>query len=228
MSGAKPTMVGRFFEEVIHCILGGKLTRDEDGDVCLQKEGVTVEVKSSGEKSSYGFRLDTEQIESNSRKIPFPFDHSWYVLIAYRNRTLPGGNGSRSTELAKHNSEASVRRYLSQAILWAVVIDITLVERWSETRPVSRKSILGHLGTKTVDIKCQEVWKLVENTATELEKLGFPPDQFKKICGTTEDVLTKKFKTGFPLVALLPASQVPMAKAIFRNRGIRLRRNKPQ
>jgi hypothetical protein len=97
---SRQNTVGRFFEVVGHELFGGELVRNGDGDICLWKSDTTVEIKSSGHQSSYGFRLDVGQIEHYERISNFPFSHAWYVFFAYRNRRRPRSGGKRVTELS--------------------------------------------------------------------------------------------------------------------------------
>ena len=93
-AGDKHTFVGQFFEEVSHHFLGGDLTRNDDGDICLWRTDTAVEVKSSSYQSSYGFRLGVEQIEHYERISVFPFTRSFYTLFAYRNPHMPSKTSS--------------------------------------------------------------------------------------------------------------------------------------
>jgi hypothetical protein len=89
----KRTFVGRFAEEMLREIIGGELTRDEFGDLCIWDRERAVEIKSSSVPSSYGFRLSVEQINNGRRVRNFPFQSVWYALFAYSNPNKVGEEG---------------------------------------------------------------------------------------------------------------------------------------
>lgn len=227
LSGSKQTFVGRFFEEVAHNILGGELCRDGDGDICIWRQRTTVEVKSSYVKSSYGFRLATEQIAEYERLAAFPFDRSWYMFFAYRNNQVKDTSGKRRNELAQHKSPVAVDKYLAEAVEWGLLVDLSVVSRWAAARPHSEKSILGHPGAKTVDLKCKELYRLTNGGLhQELTKLGFPPGEFGTLSGTVfcnvSPDLFSTYPVRFPLRVVLPSTEVRGVQRMLRRRGFPL------
>ncbi len=223
-SGARQGVVGEFFEQVAHRILGGDLSRDETGDLCLWKTRTAVEVKSSCYKSSYGFRLSVEQIEHYERVARFPFDRSWYLLFSYRNNRVVGEGGKRSTELSLHRSALGANHYLAEATLWGLLVDISIVSRWKEVVAHSTKSILGWPGKETVDLKCRELYPLTNGgLARGLGELGFSPLDFSALNGTIlAEIKPDMFRTfymRFPLRAVLPKRDAKSLQRILKLRG---------
>lgn len=224
MKGQKQPIVGDFFERLGHQIVGGELTRDETADICLWRRGVALEVKSSGYKSSYGFRLDIEQIEYYERASEFPFNRAWYLLFAYRNNRAT--SGKRRTELAKYTATASIDRYLAGAIQWGVLIDLSIVRRWKETLPRSTKSVMGHLGTETIDLKCEMVHSFSNGGFAEgLKELGLKPAEFVRLSGMIKAELPGNlFAVEFPLTIIMPSDKADSVHRGFNRRGFSLRR----
>ena len=228
--GAKHTFVGQFFEEVGHRILGGDLSRNEDGDVCLWRTQTSVEIKSSGSQSSYGFRLSVEQIEHYERISVFPFSRVWYMFFAYRNRSLRMKNGTRKTELAKYGDPLSINRYLAETILWCTIVDLSIISKWKEVLPISTKSIMGHLGKRTVDLKCGYVQEFSNGGfVSELTRLEFDPKKFSSISGTLKTTLEpdlfSKYSVEFPVTAILPVEEVTSFQRMLGCRGFRLKKS---
>ena len=227
--GDKQTFVGQFFEEVGHRILGGDLSRDADGDICLWRTETTVEVKSSGDQSSYGFRLSLEQIESYERARIFPFNRAWYMLFAYRNHSQRSGKGKRVTEFSKHVTPLSINNYLANTVSWCLVVDLSIISRWKETRPVSTKSIIGHLGTKTVDLKCRDIHSFANGELSlGLKSLDLDPTKFGTLSGTiqtrVQPDLFSEYLVKFPMTAILPSAEISSVQRMLKRRGFRLQR----
>lgn len=216
MKGDKHTFVGQFFEELGQKILGGELTRDDDGDICLRRKSTTVEVKASGFQSSYGFRLSLEQIGDREQACRMAFEYGWYMLFAYKNRSIRQGKGRR-TELAPHVTSESVRRYLSASAMWCVAVDLSIVGRWRDTLPHSTKSIMGHLGVKTVDIKCRYLTVLASHPRSGLEGLGLDAMSYGILSGVVET--SGEDSVQIPVTMILKSSQVLSVKRMLRRRG---------
>ncbi len=221
--GDKTTHVGRYFEALGHQILGGELSRNENGDICLWSLDTTVEVKSSGFQSSYGFRLDVNQIERDRRL----FGNAWYMMFAYHNPTSRGGDGLKHSALSRHSEPEGIQQFLADSALWCVVVDISIVKMWQKTIPHSTKSIMGHLGTKTVDIKCRDLVSFVNSKMTdELTRLGLEPEKFSKLYGhlNPENLTGPRPKGGIPFLAILPKARALSLQRSLRRRGLRLQR----
>lgn len=217
--GQKHTYVGQFFEEIGCTIMGGMLTRDERGDFFLPKSKTGIEVKGSTFQSSYGFRLSLQQIEQyESRVLSHEVESCWYMLFAYRNRSLRIGEGNkRITELSQHRSSRSISAYLSSAVKWAVLVDMSIVSRWKETLPRQKKSIMGHLGMVTVDVKCSVLEEIVEKRlASHLVEIGLNPQDYRRL---TFDV--KGYSSAeFPVTAVLLVEQALTLRKILKSRGL--------
>ncbi len=222
----KRNLSGQFFEKVGHRILGGELTRNES-DITLWKEETCVEVKSSCSSSSYGFRLDLNQIRQNEEMASgFPFNRALYLLFSYRNK-ITRRDGRRRTEFSYCRTEREINAYLAKAILWCVVIDISIVAMWRRTKPISTKSIMSHLGTKTVNIKCQEVHTLANGGfSEEIASLGLKPEDYAVLEGEARvHVLLDqpgKRKLRFPITAILRKEEAEWGRSLFRRRYIHL------
>lgn len=207
MSGEKQTIVGRFFEEVAHRVLGGELYPEKEIDLRLDKDAI-VEVKSSGYRSSYGFRLDLDQIRQYDLRRCWECERAWYFLIAYRNKDIRE-NGRKTTELARHTETEAIEDYLARSIAWGIIIDIDIVEKWRRTRPISKKSILGHRGTKTVDIRCSELETLIKNgPPKEFNRGRLGEKHFQFFSQTVRRKLSSGRVVRFPLFAILPLCDV--------------------
>jgi len=227
--GDKHTFVGNFFEHVGHRILGGELTRDQDGDICLWRTRTSVEVKSSGAHSSYGFRLSVEQIEHYEELSSFPFNRVWYVLFAYRNNRVRRQNGLRFSELSEHENPVSINRYLAGSALWCIILDLSIVSAWKRKFPHSTKSVIGHKGMKTVDIKPRVIHTFSNGGLTEgLKDLDFDPKKFVLLSGKVrtkiEPDLVSEHTIKFPITAILPVSEASSFQRMLLRRGFRLRR----
>lgn len=227
--GDKHTFVGQFFENVAHKVFGGDLSRDENGDICLWRTETTVEVKSSGLQSSYGFRLAVEQIEHYERVSVFPFSRSWYALFAYRNRRMRGDDGKQHTELSYHTSPRDINRYLANAVEWGLLVDLSIVSRWKEIMPRSTKSILGHPGAETIDLKCRDAHGFVNGGLVEgLEELDLNPANYGVLHGRIKahlrlDLFCEEF-VSFPLTAILPSGELSRVQRMLYRRGFRTRK----
>lgn len=224
ISGARQGVVGEFFEQVGHRILGGDLSRDETGDICLWKVRTAVEVKSSCYKSSYGFRLSTEQIEHYERIACFPFDRSWYLFFSYRNDQVLAEGKRKVTELSLQRSALETNHFLAEATLWGLLVDVSIVSRWKEVMEHSTKSILGWPGKETVDLKCQQLYPMTNGgLAKELGELGFSAGDFSALNGTIQAEvkpdLFRTFDMRFPLRAVLPKRDAKSLQRILKNRG---------
>ena len=223
--GSKQTLVGALFEQVGHRILGGELSRDAYGDICLWRTDTMVEVKASGSQSSYGFRLDIRQIE-NYQQSGFS---AWYMFFAYENPRLRNGKGKRSTKLSKHLTPVSISRYLINNVSWCVLVDLSIVSRWNETRPHSMKSIMGHQGTPTVDVKCSNVHELANGgLASGLRNLGLDSAKFGSLTGVVETTLKAdllgEHVVKFPMTAILPTVEISSLQRMLKRRGFDLKR----
>lgn len=233
MFGDKQNFVGQYYQQVGHALLGGELCLNQNGDICLWKEGLTIEIKSSGFSSSYGFRLHDEQIEEYERMTCFPFDRAWYMFFSYRNKNLMCEDGKKHSELARHENALEVNQYLAETTMWCTIVDLSIISRWKESRPLSTKSIIGHYGRKTVDIKCREVHGL-SNGSFDSTLRGLELDSSKygiltsRVALVVEPDLLGKYHMKFNVNAILPREELRTAKRIFRKRGIRLKEVGPK
>src|SRR3990167_3875029 len=71
-------------------------------------------------------------------------------FFAYNNPSVRNEKGGRSSALSRHSDRVEVNRYLARAVSWFVLLDHSIVAQWRALRRVSTKSVMGHLGTKTV------------------------------------------------------------------------------
>ena len=225
--GQKQTITGQFFEWTGHSLLGGELTRNGDGDICLWRDETTVEIKSSYYTSQYGFRLSVSQIEDYKQRLLFPFNRAIYVLFAYRNNAVPV-DGRRQSELAQHQNALDINRFLSETILWATVVDFSIVCRWLEKRAISTKSVPGHLGAETVNIRCGEIDNLVNGGFAEhLAGLELNPAKFGLLSGEAKLLvkpdLFNQYHLTLPLRAVLAQEDIAWFKRHLRKRGVHLR-----
>lgn len=224
--GDKHTFVGRFFEEVGHSILGGDLSRNDDGDISLWRTETCVEVKSSGHQSSYGFRLSVEQIKKYEQISLFPFNRAWYMLFAYRN-IRKAKDGKRVTELSVHEIPLSINNYLAKSVLWCIIVDLSIVSRWKEVLPHSTKSVMGHYGLRTVDLKTRDVHALANGRFAEgFRELGLDPANFGRVSGQIEPRvqidLFNEYKISLPITAILPKAEFPSFQRMLKRRGFKL------
>jgi hypothetical protein len=216
-NGLKQTLVGDYFERLAHQLLGGTLSRNEDGDLALPGLDAFVEIKGSGLDSSYGFRLSVPQIERCERIQAFPFERGYYALFAYRNKTKRVG-GHKVTELAPHVTQRAVDKYLTGAVCWCAVVDMSVITRWKLGRPRSHKSIMGHPGAVTIDVRCHEVAHLVNSGFTAgLQGLALDPHEYAVLDGRI-----KVNAAAFELHVLLPNPDIGLVRSYFRRRGHRL------
>jgi len=226
--GMKNFQVGQFFEDVGHALIGGELTRHEDGDIVLWDASATIEVKASGLQSSYGYRLDIDQIDRYGELSAFPFDRAWYMFFAYNNPSVRNEKGGRSSALSRHSDRVEVNRYLARAVSWFVLLDHSIVAQWRALRRVSTKSVMGHLGTKTVDVRCREVHSLANGGfATGLTELDLDPAQFavmdSKVDIVVDTDLFEKYRMRFPITVVTPVKEIKHIKKALRvHSGIEL------
>jgi hypothetical protein len=184
MKGYHQTVVGDFFEKLTQRIFGGNLSRNKQGDIYIHKDNLAIEVKSSSEKSHYGFRLDLEQVESYRQSGALTGRRTWYIFYSYSNQRLRHTDGTRKTELSLQSSGEEMCSFLAKHIRWCIVVDLEIIQPWTKVKPISRKSVMGHLGTKTVDLSCREVRECVVNRPEEwLEELGFTSETFTHMTG---------------------------------------------
>lgn len=227
--GHKQTIVGSFYERLAHNVFGGNLTQDTNGDVCLWRSETSIEVKASGFRSPYGFRLSVDQIEKYARLNGFPFRRIWYALFSYENRRQTR-DGKRQTELAAHSEEVAVQRFLAEHTLWCLLVDFSVVKDWRETRPLSKKSILGHLGMETIDLPCKTFAPIFgEHPIAGFRVLNFAPSILGTLSGKATvamelDLFTTQ-EVQFPVMMVLPHEEISQVQRNLRRRGFRLRRN---
>lgn len=168
--GYKNTYVGRFYEDLAKRFLGGKLTRNERGDLFIPEVGASVEVKASGERSNYGFRVCLDQLERYTQRLRSAESaHVWYVLCFYRNKDIRLAGGRKTTEFASHHTNRQVRSFLRQRTSDVFILDLSVVQHIALTTPASSKSIIGHLGRKTLDIKKKHLTSIVTRQSVLLE-----------------------------------------------------------
>lgn len=221
MIGTKQNIVGQYFEALAHDLLGGERACEGCGDIHLWDYETLVEVKSSGDQSSYGFRLRLSQIDEYEiiRKAGFPFRRVWYTFFAYSNGRLPTLDGSRRTMLSQYVESASVQRYLSRSILWGLVVDFEVVRRWQETLRHSSMSILGHPGMKTVDIYYKRIQRFLNGDArAAVAELGLDPGAYRSITRLVDGRAATNSGTHeskFPLTVLLPREEMGIARAVL-------------
>ncbi len=227
MKGAKHTFVGNFFEQVAHGVLGGDLTRNDDGDLNLWKTNTTVEVKSSGNRSSYGFRLSVEQIGFYKALECFPFDQVWYIFFSYRNGNMKGEDGNRHSELSRYNDQISINRYLAESVQWCTLVDFSIVKGWMDSMPHSTKSVMGHLGLETVDLKPASVHQIANGGFKEgLEGINLNPASYVRVAGqikmSLQPDLFNEYNLSFPLTAVLSKVQSRPFRRMLKKRGFHL------
>lgn len=226
MIGSKQNIVGQFFEALALNLLGGERPNEGCGDVHIWGQETLVEVKSSGDPSSYGFRLMLSQIDEYQiiLKAGFPFRRVWYSFFAYSNGRLPTLDGSRRTMLSQYTDSASVQEYLSRSVKWGLVVDFEVVRRWQETLRHSSMSILGHPGMKTVDIYHKRIQRFLNGDArAAITELGLDPSVYRSIARVVVGrvrTATGTYKSSFPLTVLLPRDEMRTARAVL---GPRLR-----
>ncbi|HEY0221045.1 MAG TPA: hypothetical protein VGC58_02370 [Candidatus Paceibacterota bacterium] len=219
--------MGNFFEEVTRGVLGGQISRNDDGDVTLWRQSTTIEVKSSGIQSSYGFRLSIDQIKLYRSLLGFPFDNALYTFFSYRNRSLREGDGKRHTELSHFNDPLSINSYLAESILWCVVVDFSVIRGWEKFLPHSTNSVMGHLGCETVNVKTASVHALANGGFKEgLESLSLNPDKFRKVSGVVYTRLRldlfREYDLRFPITAILLKENSEVFQRMLRRRGFSL------
>jgi hypothetical protein len=220
--GRKQTIVGDFFEKAIHSFIGGDLARNEEGDIVLREERTTIEVKSSGHQSWYGFRLEVDQIDRNRQLSFFPFDRALYFFVAYQNGRK-SQKGKRRTELSRCTTLKTIHPYLATKVQWCAVVDLSIIERWRKFKPHSTKSVVGHLGRlETVNIPCSEVAHLINGGFTEvLKSLKLQPKSYRVIRGNVSTVVKPnllEYPVQFPLTAVLRAKDYRAVQEILLNR----------
>ncbi len=227
----KQIWVGQFFELLAHAMLGGELSRNDDGDVNDWRHSLSVEIKASGVQSSYGFRLDIEQMDRYlSLCQGFPFDRGWYGFYAYNNPSVRVGRKS-STALSKHKTERAVREYLTANIAWFVVVDLAVVSQWRALRPIATGSIKSHKDTETINVKCREIERLANGGFhEELTRYNLDPQGFEALSGHVRldlrPTLFERYDLNFPVTAILPKEETGIARKMFKRRGLELHRRK--
>jgi len=227
--GVKNYVVGQFFEIVAHKILGGEHTSNEDGDVCIYELETSVEVKSSGGESQYGWRVDVKQARRYvARSGGFPFSHTWYLFVRYSNPRERDDEGKRRSKLAKHDTYTAVHRYLAKNVTDCFLVDLSIVSRWVDSHQHSTTSILGHLGTPTIDLLCSEVAHFANGgLQEELTKLDLDPNDYGVLVGD----LSVRFRSRevgrhqmrLAMTAILPTEEVQNTQQWFKWRGFDLR-----
>jgi hypothetical protein len=222
---AKRTFVGRFAEEMLREIIGGELTRDEFGDLCIWDRERTVEIKSSSVPSSYGFRLSVEQINNGRRARNFPFQSVWYALFAYSNPNKVGEDGKKHTAMSPHKKEGDVRNFLAKSLRWCVIADLSIVERWEEKLPHSTKSLVGRgQGEETVDVKTRYLEHLSNGgLKSGLTELDLNPKGYSVLSGKIEAEfrldLFDEYKISVPLTAIILSDEARLFERDMRERG---------
>lgn len=231
-AGDKHTFVGQFFEELGHVSLGGILTRDNRGDIFLPDSNTLVEVKGSTYQSSYGFRLSVDQIENYENRLSSgSCERVWYMLFAYRNRSqMDRSIGRRVTELSRHVTATSVSDYLTTSVMWSVIIDLSIVSKWKEMMPKQTKSIMGHLGMRTIDVRCRDLETIVTHGLHPyLSQLGLNPINFSKLVGEGSVRVPQVSPIGdsiqIPITAVVPSSDVKLLRKILVRKGFKIKRN---
>lgn len=224
MTGIKQNWVGGFFESLAHSLVGGERIRDYCGDVCLWEHETLIEVKSSGDQSSYGFRLRLSQIDEYRviEDAGWPCRRVWYGFFSYQNGRLPTTDGSRRTMLSSHLTPGAVAKYLSQWSEWGLVTSFSVVKRWQETVRHSSMSILGHPGMKTVDIHYKRIKPLVNGGAREsLESLGLDSGAYRILTAPVSVSVSLPcgvYQTRFPVTLLLTKSEMEIARVALGSR----------
>ncbi len=230
-AGDKHTFVGQYFETLAHSFLGGELTRDRSGDIFLPSSNTSVEVKGSTYQSSYGFRLSVDQIESYEQELASGFSkRAWYMLFAYSNRSrMDPVLGRRTTELSKHTTPSGVDGYLASSVMWCVLLDLSIVSQWKKMMPHQNKSIMGHLGMRTVDVSCRTLESIVfHGLHQHIGSFGLNPDHFSKLVGEWglrgPDGSTIPNSLRVPITAVVPSSDTKLLRSILVRRGFRMSR----
>ncbi len=188
----KQNPVGNFFERATQRVVGGKLMRNHIGDIYLEEENTVIEVKATCLQSSYGFRLDTDQIDRYAAQTRFPEDRRvWYALCAYDNPRVKNEWGKSVTGLSLHQSVPDIEGYLAARVRWIVLVDFALILKWRELLPHSTKSIQGHLGTETVNLHAKRIVYPFANGGLVggLRGLGLVPQRFRAVHGKIKAVV---------------------------------------
>lgn len=230
-TGDKQNMVGRFYEDVAHRLLGGEILRNEDGDIGLDEEGVTVEVKSTYLQSSYGFRLCVAQIADYGRLKIFRYDRAWYTFFAYDNPKVKDvKRGKVTNALARYKRKGPVKDYLAERTRWGLILDHSIIQRLMETRKHSTKSVMGHPGKETIDLKAQrDIYPLTNGGLRKaLESLGLNPDDFAvlecQVLTRVQPNMFEDYSLGFPVRVVVPQEEAKLAQKIFARQGFSLKR----
>lgn len=227
--GQRQVVVGHFFEQVAHTVFGGELCRNDDGDICIWKTGTTIEVKSSYLQSSYGIRCDLDQMEKYKRRLPFPFSHAYYVFFGYDN---PRNKSTKSNTMAVHKTESAISKYLAKSVRWCLVFDYSIVRRWKEVIETSDRSILGHKGTLSVDLKWQELLVYANGgLGHKLRLLGLDPEDYTVLSGQTQirkefDLFGRK-PVSFEIKVVLPRKDASKFQKRMKRRGVALSASRP-
>lgn len=231
-AGSKNTYVGEFFEMVGHRLVGGELTRDDDGDICLADCSTTIDVKSTSNPSSYGFRLSVEQIRDYESRATFPFDRAWYMFFSYRNRKLrKTGEQHGTTEMSPCIARDEIHAFLNEHIEWCLIADLSIVQGWRDTLPHSDKSVIGRPGLETVDVKPAVAYSLTNGGLKEgLEAINIDPSLFAAFSfGARVHLkpdLFSDYYSSFPVRVVVPSSEARFTKKVFTRRGFDLVRER--
>lgn len=209
-----------------HAILGGELTRDEWGDICLWRQHTSIEVKGSGSQCGHGFRLNTKQI-GDYQRIP---NKVWYMFFAYRNKSIRNKrSGKRRTQFSYHNTPVSINRYLASSVEWCLLVDLSIVTEWEKTIPYSYKSVVGNYGMETVDVKRKHMEHFSNGgLATGLSDLGLNPQEFDVLHGEVETTikvkpdLSKEYRVVLPITTILPSCETNSLRRRMSRRGFKL------
>jgi hypothetical protein len=231
-SGKKKIWVGQSFEHITKETTGGELRRNEDGDVCDPRYSLTSEVKARARQAG-DYPLDTAQVDRYSLSVGgFPwekFKHGLYWFYAYNNPVKREGKKSR-TALSKHITEAAVREYVSNNILWCVVVDLSIVAHWRDAPGrVVTGSIQSHADTPTIDVKHRDIEHLANGGFhEELAKYELDPERFDVLSGKVNldfrPTLFERYQLNFPITAVVLKEDVSTVRKMFAQRGHKLRR----
>ncbi len=230
--GYKNTFVGNFFERVMADMTGGNSRKDGSGDVFLKESRTSIEVKASGSQSAYDFRISPTQLEDYRQRICAGQSKSvWYALFWYTNRALRNPEtGVRRTELSEYNDPKSINPFLAKRADWCLVVDITLIEAWHQMIPYSNKSLIGHLGRRTIDLKRRYLTDFLQNrTASGLKELGLDAEDYSFLSGGINRPISAEpfgtYQVNFPVYTVLQKVDAQKTRKRFSSRGIVLRPN---
>lgn len=109
--------IGDFFTDLALTIFGGEKTAGshDAGDIDLWD--TQLEVKGCSNRNS--LKIYSDQLDTQVKRLGFPFQHLWYAIFFYRNQWQ-----DRSRSLSKETpTRASLDIFLSQNIMCAFVVD---------------------------------------------------------------------------------------------------------